>query len=567
MKRVTAILVFLSVTSIWGEAPSSSVASSNTIQDGELSKAEESEAPLVVSKCCPIGSVLIESALSVRTCKNRSEVSEDTSRRPRWSPVFFDLQTETEVERPASYLLQTGVPKCAIENGETLAPIYHHEHTFDDMMLLINGSLVHQLFHKTSLSPRYVYSPDKYCLEDMIIRHNVSGSISNGTIEDSLIEFGYICVKNEENLQSIVDDFIYPCGLAVSILCLILTFLLYSFLPQLRDLTGKFILAICAFLSTCLALILVEHFGWKDTNVNRFVTVFLKHLSVVAIWLAILCMGHHVWKIVKARTVFTRVTDGTKLFFYTMFLIVSLVVITLVALTCHYFMERGRKLDNQPIGWATFLAFYIPASVLLLVSLYYYRTSQRRIVKQIAYNRGMQHFQVNFDLFTKFLLVIGIWWMFFLLALFEIEALVYISKVFNVIEGPLIFCIAMCRTRVAFLFKRYFCYDWCCFGCCKSEDFLDGGDCKELSIIDTLRNRDESDENCLPSTSLLPSPFPSSNNRELSKSLFNVRHQAGEVPPPADPDMPVGRVKRLLKSNSLTAIANINFGWRKETSV
>eukprot|EP00094_Tigriopus_californicus_P005594 TCALIF_05391-PA protein Name:"Similar to mthl5 Probable G-protein coupled receptor Mth-like 5 (Drosophila melanogaster)" AED:0.20 eAED:0.20 QI:382/1/0.66/1/1/1/3/0/369 len=358
MKRVTAILVFLSVTSIWGEAPSSSVASSNTIQDGELSKAEESEAPLVVSKCCPIGSVLIESALSVRTCKNRSEVSEDTSRRPRWSPVFFDLQTETEVERPASYLLQTGVPKCAIENGETLAPIYHHEHTFDDMMLLINGSLVHQLFHKTSLSPRYVYSPDKYCLEDMIIRHNVSGSISNGTIEDSLIEFGYICVKNEENLQSIVDDFIYPCGLAVSILCLILTFLLYSFLPQLRDLTGKFILAICAFLSTCLALILVEHFGWKDTNVNRFVTVFLKHLSVVAIWLAILCMGHHVWKIVKARTVFTRVTDGTKLFFYTMFLIVSLVVITLVALTCHYFMERGRKLDNQPIGKNKFSDLY-----------------------------------------------------------------------------------------------------------------------------------------------------------------------------------------------------------------
>eukprot|EP00094_Tigriopus_californicus_P005595 TCALIF_05392-PA protein Name:"Similar to mthl5 Probable G-protein coupled receptor Mth-like 5 (Drosophila melanogaster)" AED:0.54 eAED:0.54 QI:0/0.25/0.2/0.6/1/1/5/301/387 len=230
-------------------------------------------------------------------------------------------------------------------------------------------------------------------------------------------------------------------------------------------------------------------------------------------------------------------------------------------------LHRENALISTANGWATFLAFYIPASVLLLVSLYYYRTSQRRIVKQIAYNRGMQHFQVNFDLFTKFLLVIGIWWMFFLLALFEIEALVYISKVFNVIEGPLIFCIAMCRTRVAFLFKRYFCYDWCCFGCCKSEDFLDGGDCKELSIIDTLRNRDESDENCLPSTSLLPSPFPSSNNRELSKSLFNVRHQAGEVPPPADPDMPVGRVKRLLKSNSLTAIANINFGWRKETSV
>ena len=47
--------------------------------------------------------------------------------------------------------------------------------------------------------------------------------------------------------------------------CLTLTFLLYSFLPQLRDLTGKFILGICSFLTTnyALRLIDVEMFGFK----------------------------------------------------------------------------------------------------------------------------------------------------------------------------------------------------------------------------------------------------------------------------------------------------------------
>ena len=40
--------------------------------------------------------------------------------------------------------------------------------------------------------------------------------------------------------------------------CLTLTFLLYSFLPQLRDLTGKFILGICSFLTTNYALRLVD---------------------------------------------------------------------------------------------------------------------------------------------------------------------------------------------------------------------------------------------------------------------------------------------------------------------
>ena len=59
-----------------------------------------------------------------------------------------------------------------------------------------------------------------------------------------------------------------------------------------------------------------------------------------------------------------------------------------------------------------------------------------------------------------------------------------------------------------------------------------------------------------------------SNDKEMSKSLFNVRNrEPGEIPPPTNPEMPVGRIKRLLKSNSLTAITNVNFGWRKETSV
>ena len=51
-------------------------------------------------------------------------------------------------------------------------------------------------------------------------------------------------------------------------MCLIATFLLYSFLPQLRDLSGKFILGICTCLGIVFALLLVKLFGWKDPNVD-----------------------------------------------------------------------------------------------------------------------------------------------------------------------------------------------------------------------------------------------------------------------------------------------------------
>lgn len=134
--------------------------------------------------------------------------------------------------------------------------------------------------------------------------------------------------------------------------------------------------------------------------------------------------------------------------------------------------------------------------------------------------------------------------------------------------------------------SRYFCHDGCCFGCCGGGgEFIDeadgGGVCQELSVIDRLREKadqqeeDDDGEEGLASrvtTALLsPISMPSARNGrdEMSRSLFNVRNKAegSEVPPPANTELPLGRVKRLLKSNSMTAIANINFGWRRETSV
>ena len=88
----------------------------------------------------------------------------------------------------------------------------------------------------------------------------------------------------------------------------------------------------------------------------------------------------------------------------------------------------------------------------------------------------------SFDLFTKFLIVIGIWTVFQTMSLLDMDELRYIGMVFNLLQGPFIFAVAMCRTRVAFLFKKYFCHDSCCFGFCKSEEFINE-ECEELATI------------------------------------------------------------------------------------
>jgi hypothetical protein len=50
------------------------------------------------------------------------------------------------------------------------------------------------------VSPTVVYGPDKYCVDDMIVVHNDTGELKEGTEEGEgpeLVEFAFICVNNK----------------------------------------------------------------------------------------------------------------------------------------------------------------------------------------------------------------------------------------------------------------------------------------------------------------------------------------------------------------------------------
>lgn len=107
-------------------------------------------------------------------------------------------------------------------------------------------------------------------------------------------------------------------------------------------------------------------------------------------------MGHHVWKIIRSKSVFTRVTDGQRLTYYTIYMVTVLSIIVTIAVCIHFLVEEGQEgYGNYMVGWPTLAAFYIPVAGLLTVNVYFYWTSQRTMSKQLMYNRSMQHFQVK----------------------------------------------------------------------------------------------------------------------------------------------------------------------------
>lgn len=107
--------------------------------DTELDTADEEEVPpkavatleetIVVSKCCPVASVLVETNLGTRVCQQNSDLN------PSWRPTFFDPTTASEVEKPKSYALIEQIPSCG--PNEVMFPVYHHAYTDDDLVSLV----------------------------------------------------------------------------------------------------------------------------------------------------------------------------------------------------------------------------------------------------------------------------------------------------------------------------------------------------------------------------------------------------------------------------------------------
>jgi hypothetical protein len=60
-------------------------------------------------------------------------------------------------------------------------------------------------------------------------------------------------------------------------------------------------------------------------------------------------MGHHVWKIIMSKSVFTRVTDGTRLCYYSIYVICALGVIVIDALCVHYFVAGGQTSESETV--------------------------------------------------------------------------------------------------------------------------------------------------------------------------------------------------------------------------
>ena len=178
-------------------------------------------------KCCLITEVLVEQGPGRRPCTPVQDTDTVKKKlgRPGLNPMRWQGQDLSK------FAIHHGKPQC--DKGERLEALYHHnnEDGFSHQLELgDDGSLV----YTKPGGEEHVLRDEKYCVDTLWVSHNYSH-----VPEETLANFAYVCLA-APSLEEVVHRLVYPVGVAVSMGCLTLTFLLYILLPQLRDLTGGY---------------------------------------------------------------------------------------------------------------------------------------------------------------------------------------------------------------------------------------------------------------------------------------------------------------------------------------
>ena len=63
-------------------------------------------------------------------------------------------------------------------------------------------------------------------------------------------------------------------------------------------------------------------------------------ISCTGCWLCLNSMGHHVWKVIRSKSVFTRVTDGQRCCYYSLYVILTTATISGTATATHFLIGR-----------------------------------------------------------------------------------------------------------------------------------------------------------------------------------------------------------------------------------
>ncbi|XP_023288842.1 G-protein coupled receptor Mth2 isoform X3 [Orussus abietinus] len=333
----------------------------------------------------------------------------------------------------------------------------------DRFVLHRNGSLV--------TVKRKVLLPQDYCLT-WSLRFNETIAV--------------VCFRQEDRKQAITMT-IYPIGIAFSVPFLMITFLVYVALPELRNLHGKTVMCYVGALAlgySFLFVVQVDHDGAMPYVACKTLA-FIIHFSFLAsfFWLNVMCFDIW-WTFGGFRSLqgSAKQREKKKFIMYSIYAWGCATLLTAVCMVMdlvpgipkHYIRpEFGVGSCWYYTNMARAIYFYGPMGVTVACNICLFVSTAIKIVrhkKDTAHHlkgsdsRRHDDNKQWFNLYLKLFIVMGISWSMEIISwLFEESSpkyIWYVSDIGNTLQGVIIFVIFVWKSKIKrLLLKRFGCQD------------------------------------------------------------------------------------------------------------
>ncbi|XP_076056660.1 putative G-protein coupled receptor Mth-like 10 [Oratosquilla oratoria] len=355
------------------------------------------------------------------------------------APPEFHHENGLPVEYPFAYRVIPGFPHCSFY---TLEPT---ENPGDAFTILPDGRL------QMTESPSHKFEHDQYCL--LLTAHDT----------DAVVCFSE---GEESQFNHVVYQILYPVGLLVSAFFLLLVFLVYCLLAELRDLLGLCLMCnvgslFLAQLSTAIAQL---HSG-SITRIPCFVIALMIHFWFLAAFFWLSVISFNVFWTFWRRTAPRRLDGWTRFGLYALYAWGVPLVITLVAFIRDLAAPEASLLPKPHFAvsacWfsgplhnlAPVVFFYGPIAVVLTCNLVLFCLTAYKLR---SLNKKSMAKDFQFSQYLTLLLLMGITWILEVVSFFVQRShnemwLNYIWLVFdliNIMQSVLIFFVFVCRKSV-----------------------------------------------------------------------------------------------------------------------
>lgn len=126
------------------------------------------------------------------------------------------------------------------------------------------------------------------------------------------------------------------------------------------------------------------------------------HISMIAVFFWLSCLGYYIWKTFRSRNVFLKFTDGTKYCWYSFYAWGSTICMGSLGVFAHYFLDIAapKKIflfeeELETVGILALTLFFITIVLIIAANVFFFVSTRNYLNSRMNASYGRIHYKLK----------------------------------------------------------------------------------------------------------------------------------------------------------------------------